>query len=172
MKKLVAGFASSLDGYIEGPNGEYDWIIIDKEIDFAAHFKRFDTYLFGRRTYEKIISMGNKDDGIKKYVFSKTQVKTPANYTLVSDDVAKKINAIKKEEGKDIALWGGAGLLTSLLDLKLVDEIQISIIPVLLGEGKPMVGILKKKVWLSLIETKTYSNGTLAVTYKVDYKSR
>ena len=65
--------------------------------------------------------MGNKDDGIKKYVFSKTLVKTPANYTLVSDDVAKKINAIKKEEGKDIALWGGAGLLTSLLDLKLVD---------------------------------------------------
>jgi dihydrofolate reductase len=172
MKKLVAGFASSLDGYIEGPNGEYDWIIIDKEIDFAAHFKRFDTYLFGRRTYEKIISMGNKDDGIKKYVFSKTLVITPANYTLISDDLAKKINAIKKEEGKDIALWGGAGLLTSLLDLKLVDEIQISIIPVLLGEGKPMVGILKNKVWLSLIETKTYSNSTLAVTYKVDYKSR
>jgi len=172
MKKLVAGFASSLDGYIEGPNGEYDWIIIDKEIDFAAHFKRFDTYFFGRRSYEKIISMGNKEDGMKKYVFSKTLVKTPANYTLVSDDVAKKINSLKKEEGKDIALWGGAGLLTSLLDLKVVDEIQISIIPVLLGEGKPMVGILKKKVWLSLIETKTYSNGTLAISYKVDYKIR
>ena len=172
MRKLVAGFAASLDGYIEGPNGEYDWIIIDKEIDFAAHFKRFDTYLFGRRSYEQIIAMGNKDDGMKKYVFSKTLDKAAPNYTLVNHNVAQKINTLKKEEGKDIAVWGGAGLVTSLLDVKVVDEIQISIIPVLLGQGKPMVGMLKNKVWLSLVESKTYSNGTLAVTYKVDYKSK
>ena len=171
MRKLVAGFASSLDGYIEGPNGEYDWIIIDKEIDFTAHFKRFDTFLFGRRSYEQIISMGNKDDGMKKYVFSKTLVKTAPNYTLVSHDVAQKINSLKNEPGKDIAVWGGAGLLTSLLDMQLVDEIQISIIPVLIGKGKPMVGALKNKVWLNLVETKTYSNGTLLVTYKVNYKT-
>jgi dihydrofolate reductase len=168
MRKIIAGFAASLDGYIEGPNGEYDWILIDKEIDFAGHMKRFDTYFFGRITYEKIGTMTSKPTpGITNYVFSHTLKTVNKNYRLIDAPIKEQVEAIKQQEGKDIAVFGGANLLASLLDLALVDEISVAIIPVLLGKGKPMVDLLRDKVWLSLLSSKTYSNGTLQVTYQV-----
>jgi dihydrofolate reductase len=170
MRKIVAGFAASLDGYIEGPNGEYDWILVDKEVDFAEQAKRYDTYLYGRRTYEAVIGMGSKPSpGVSQYVFSNTLTTVAKYFTLVKGDVRETVLQIKQQEGKDIALFGGAGLLASLLNLQLVDEISIAIIPVLLGKGKPMVEVLSEKVWLQLLHTKTYSNGTVQVSYTVKY---
>jgi dihydrofolate reductase len=168
MRKIIAGYASSLDGYIEGPNGEYDWILIDKEIDFSAYFSRFDTFFFGRKTYEMVRQMGsNSFPGVKSYVFSKTLTEVEEPYILINGNVKEKVTRLKNEPGKDIAVYGGASLLASLLDDNLIDEITTSIIPVLLGEGKPMVAVLKNKVSLSLLDIKKYSNGTLQVTYKV-----
>jgi dihydrofolate reductase len=170
MRKLVAGFASSLDGYIEGPNGEYDWILIDKEIDFAEQAKRFDAYFFGRKTYESVLTMGSKPSKrMKHYVFSNTLTAVAEGYTLVKELVKEQVLELKQQEGKDIAVYGGASLLASLLNLQLVDEISVAIIPVLLGKGKPMVNVLSEKVWLHLLNTKTYSNGTVQVTYDVTY---
>ncbi|MEP6616457.1 MAG: dihydrofolate reductase family protein [Ginsengibacter sp.] len=169
MRKIIAGFASSLDGYIEGPHGEYDWILIDQEIDFAEHMNKFDTYLFGRKSYEKFAAAGSGNDGMKKLVFSKTLTSLPENFTLVKENISEKMNSLKNEQGKDIAFWGGASLLSSFLELRLIDEISIAIIPVLLGQGKSMVGSLKDKVWLSLINSRSYSNGTLQANYKVIY---
>ena len=169
MRKLIAGFAASVDGYIEGPNKEYDWILIDKEIDFAEHAKRFDAYFFGRRTYEMVLPMGGKPTpGIINYVFSNSLTTVHKNYELVKGDLKEQVNAIKQQEGKDIAVFGGASLLASLLDLQLVDEINISFIPVLLGQGKPMVDVLKQKVWLKYVSSRSYSNGTISVTYEVE----
>lgn len=170
MRKIIAGFAISLDGFIEGPNGEYDWIIIDKEIDFAAFMARHDTYFMGRKSYEKVQQMaGNSFSGNKMYVFSNTLKEVDPNYILINGNVKEQVMLIKKQPGKDIALWGGAGLLASLLDLELVDEIDMSIIPVLLGQGKPMVDVLKHKILLDLIDIKKYSNGTVALSYKINY---
>mgnify|MGYP003575378528 CR=1 FL=1 len=170
MRKLVSGFAASLDGYIEGPNGEYDWILIDKEIDFAEQAKRFDAYFFGRRSYEAVIAMGSKPArGIKNYVFSTTLTTVADGYTLLKGSIKDTVLQLKQQEGKDIAVFGGAGLLASLLDLQLVDEISIAFIPVLLGKGKPMVEMLSEKVWLQLLHTKAYSNGTVQVSYEVKY---
>jgi len=171
MRKIVAGFAASLDGYITGPNGEYDWILIDKDIDFTELTKRFDTYFFGRKSYEAIVAMGSKPTpGIRHYVFSNTLTSVANGYRLVKDPIKEKVLELKQEEGKDIAVYGGAGLLASLLDLQLVDEISVSVIPVLLGKGKPMVDVLTEKVWLQLINTKNYSNGTVQVSYNTKYK--
>ena len=172
MRKIVAGFAVSLDGYIEGPNGEYDWILIDKEVDFAELNKRYDTYLYGRRTYEAARAMGqppSKKD--THYVFSTTLAEVDKGFTLVRGNVKEEVLSIKAQPGKDIALFGGAGLLATLLNLGLVDEISISIIPVLLGRGKPMVEQLDQKGWLTLVGTKTYSNGTVQLTYTVNKNS-
>jgi dihydrofolate reductase len=170
MRKIVSGFAASVDGYIEGPNAEYDWIIIDKEIDFAEQMKPFDTFLFGRRTYEAALKMaGKRTPGITNYVFSNTLETVHENFELVKGDIKEKVLRMKEQEGKDIALFGGARLLASLLDLRLVDEIVISYIPVLLGKGRPMVDVLNEKVWLSLSRTHTYSNGTLKAFYDVRY---
>jgi dihydrofolate reductase len=170
MRKIVSGFASSLDGYIEGRSGEYDWILIDPEIDFREQLKRFDAFLYGRRSYEVVLSMGAKaTPGIKNYVFSSTLDKVHEAFELVSSDAKEFLEKLKAMEGKDIALFGGASLLASLLEMKLVDEISIAVIPVLLGSGKPMVEELKNKVWLDLADSKTFSNGTINLTYNVRY---
>jgi dihydrofolate reductase len=170
MRKIVAGFASSLDGYIEGMSGEYDWIIIDPEVDFPAQMKRYDAFLCGRRTYEAMLRMNPKPTpGVKNYVYSTTLEKVHEAFELVKEDTEQQIRKLKSEEGKDIALFGGASLLASLLDLKLVEEISVAVIPVLLGSGKPMVEVLKEKVWLELTGTKTYSNGTIRLNYNVRY---
>ena len=173
MRKIVAGFASSVDGYIEGPEGEYDWILIDKEINFSELMKRFDTYFLGRKTYQMTLLMGSKKmPGIANYVFSNTLKAVDKNYILITDNIKDQVNLIKKQKGKDIAIFGGANLLASLLNLQLVDEITISIIPVLLGKGKPMIDVLTEKIWLSFVSSKSYPNGTLQVNYAVTYSNK
>ncbi len=169
MRKIVAGFAISLDGYIAGPNNEYDWIIIDKEIDFAEQMKRFDTYFLGRKTYELTKGMGGNSMGKSKvYIFSNTLAEVEKNHTLVKGNVKETVSQIKKEKGKDIAVFGGGELLTSLLNLDLVDEISLAIIPVLLGKGIPFVREINKKLSLTLIGSKIYSNGTVQLTYTLN----
>lgn len=172
MRKIVAGFAASVDGYIEGPNGEIDWILIDEKIDFTEEMKRYDAFFYGRKSYEAALKMGvNSTKGITHYVFSNTLKETPKNFVLLNGDVKEKVERLRQQEGKDIAVFGGASLLSSLFNLGLVDEISISFIPVLLGSGKPMVDVLQKKVWLQFISSKRYGNGTLTVKYAVTYKA-
>src|SRR4030095_12498011 len=171
MRKIVAGFAISLDGYIEGANDEYDWIVMDKDFDFAGHMKRFDTFFFGRNSYEKFMQLSNVSfPGITNYVFSNSLDKVDKNFTLLKGDIEKLVTNIKKQDGKDIAVYGGANLLSSLLELNLVDELNMSIMPVLLGQGKPMVDTLHQRVYLTLIETMKLSSGTVQLTYHVRQK--
>lgn len=168
MRKIIAGFATSLDGYIEGPNGEYNWIMMDDNFDFAGHMKRFDTFFFGRKSYDKLLQIGNiYFPGIKNYVFSNSLYNVDKDFTLLRGDINILVADIKKQDGKDIAVYGGANLLSSLLDLNLVDELIISIIPIILGQGKHMVDILKQRVYLTLIETKKFSSGTVQLIYQV-----
>lgn len=171
MKKIVAGFATSLDGYIEGPQGEHDWILIDGKIDFAEEMKRFDAFLFGRRSYEAAVQMFSKPQkGVTNYVFSTTLTAVHKNFVLVNGNIKSAVEKLKQQKGKDIAVFGGANLLASLLDLELVDEISVSIIPVILGKGKPMVDVLKEKVWLRFLNSRRYGNGTINILYAVTYK--
>jgi dihydrofolate reductase len=171
MRKIVAGFAASVDGYIEGPHGEYDWILIDEKIDFAEEMRRFDAFFFGRKSYEAALKMGSSPQKEStNYVFSNTLKKAVQNFVLINGNIEDKVNAIKRQEGKDIAVFGGASLLASLLNLKLVDEISISFIPVLLGRGKPMVEVLQEKIWLRFISSKRYGNGTVVIKYGISYK--
>lgn len=170
MRKLVAGFAASVDGYIEGPQGEYDWILIDEKIDFAEEMKRFDAFFLGRKTYEAVLQMPPQPaPGVTNYVFSNTLQWVQPDFVLLRGDIGPAVEWLKAQEGKDIALYGGANLLASLLALRLVDEISVSFIPVLLGAGKPMVDVLKEQVWLSFVRSRRYANGTLVVHYAVRY---
>lgn len=171
MRKIVAGFAASVDGYIEGPGGETDWIIIDEKIDFTDYFKRFDAFFFGRRTYEMAKGMfGKPQKGVTNYVFSSTLKTVDPNFVLLNGNVHEEVQKLRQQEGRDMALYGGANLLASFLDLQLVDELSISFIPVLLGAGKPMVAVLKKRVGLTFSSSRRYPNGTLMVNYTVNYQ--
>ena len=171
MRKIVAGFAISLDGYIEGPQGEYDWIIMDQEFDFTGHLKKFDTFLFGRKSYEKFKRAGNPSfPGITNYVISNSLDSVDKTFILAKGDPKKTIEKIREQKGKDIAVYGGANLLSSLLDLDLIDEIQMTIIPVMLGSGKPMVATLRKRAHLTLIEVKKFGSGAVQLIYQVKHK--
>jgi dihydrofolate reductase len=171
MRKLIGGFAMSLDGYIEGSSCEYDWIVMDKDFDFAGHMERFDTFFFGRNSYDKLLRSGfGTFAGIRNYVFSNTLETADKNFTLLKGDIHAAATQIKKQDGKDIAVYGGTNLLTSLLDLDLIDELTMSVIPVILGQGMSMVNILKQRIYLTLIETKNFSGGTVQLRYEVQKK--
>jgi dihydrofolate reductase len=127
----------SLDGYIAGPNGEADWIIMDPDIDFQALIDQFDTFLLGRRTFEAIGGAGGGgQSGVRTIVFSRTlrQLDYP-NVTIVSEKPEQALADLRAKPGKDIWLFGGGSLFRSLLEARLVDAIEVAVMPVLLGEG-------------------------------------
>lgn len=168
MRKLVAGFAVSLDGYIEGPRGEFDWILVDETQDFAEEAKRFDAFLFGRKSYEKLATGGASSfPGIASYVVSTTLSHVETGFVLLRGDLKTAVADLKNQPGKDIALYGGAELLTSLLADALVDELILNVIPVLLGGGKPFVGSLPARVPLRLSATTRLANGTVRLAYQL-----
>jgi dihydrofolate reductase len=173
MKRLRYSVAMSLDGYIAGPQGEADWIIMDPEIDFGAIFSEFDTLLMGRRTFSAAGAMGGSGGGpfgnIKVVVASRTL--NPRDYpkvTVISGELGPAVTALKQESGKDIWLFGGGDLCRSLLDLGLVDSIEVAVIPVVLGEGIPLVPPRGTSAPLRL--TKHYvfqKTGTVSLAYDV-----
>jgi dihydrofolate reductase len=172
MRRVVYGGAMSLDGYIAGPNGEYDWIVMDPDIDFPKLMARFDTFLIGRRTFEAMRRMGGGDQstpGIRSILFSRTlrPADCPQSMTL-SNDAEAFVTDLRQTPGKDIAIFGGGELFRSLLAAGLVDEVAFSVIPVLLGGGIPMLPAPADSATLRLKEHRVYEKtGTVALGYEI-----
>jgi dihydrofolate reductase len=170
MRRVRYVVASSVDGYIGGPNGEADWIIMDPAIDFKALFAQFDTALVGRRTYEPMAAQSRKGGmpGIKTIVFSKTL--RPADHphvTIVAEGARETIDALKQAPGKDIWLFGGGLLFRSLLAEGVVDTVEVAIIPVLLGGGIPLLPPPASRASLTLTTHTIYPTGIVGLEYSV-----
>ena len=169
MRKIILGLAVSLDGFIEGPNGEYDWCFTDQDYGMTEFYKRIDSLFIGRRSYELLLTMDNDAmpgfPKLKEYVFSTTMKDAKPGVLIINDDIKTNIEKIKHEPGKDIWLFGGASLTSSLLNLDLVDEMSLAIHPIILGSGKPLFSDIKKRIPLNLIDTKTYSSGLVTMVY-------
>ena len=169
MRDLVYSVATSLDGFIAGPNGEYDWIIHDPTIDFGQIFRQFDTVVMGRNCYEGMLREGRRPNelGMKAYVASTTL--DPAlhpDVVVVSADLAKTVADMKHKSGKSIWLFGGGTIFRSLLDAGLVDRVQISVIPILLGGGVPLVPPGRR--WhLKVKDSRVFPSGIISLTYGV-----
>ena len=141
-RRLRYQVAASLDGFIAGPNGEYDWIVMDPAIDFAALYKEFDTAVMGRKTYEVMTAQGGHGamPGLEVVVFSRTlPAAAHRGVRIVNDDPRDVVAALKAKPGRDIWLFGGGSLFRSLLDARLVDTVEVAVIPVLLGAGVPLL---------------------------------
>ena len=166
MRRIRYAVAASLDGYIAGPQGEADWIIMDPEIDFRELFEQFDTFLIGRRTFEGMPRGGNP--GVRVLVFSRTlRQEDHPEVTIVAGNEKKTLNALRKEPGKDIWLFGGGTLFRSLLDAGLVDTVEVSVIPVLLGGGIPLLLPPARRAELKLTGHKIYKTGIVSLRYAV-----
>jgi dihydrofolate reductase len=159
----------SLDGFIAGSKGEYDWIIDDPTMDMGALFSRFDTLLMGRRTFDLARSQESLLESMRMRVVVVSSTLDPAQYkdvTIVSSGVAQAVSALKAEPGKDIWLFGGGVLFRGMLDAGLVDEVQVAVIPVLLGSGVPLIPE-GRRCSLHLDESKIYPSGIVLLSYSV-----
>lgn len=170
MRRVRYSVAMSLDGYIAGPQGEYDWIIMDPEIDFGALIQDFDTMLMGRKSYEATRAMGGGGamPRMEAYVCSRTLSQADCPDATVSDQPATLVNELKAKAGKDIWLFGGGDLFRSLLDLRLVDTVEVAVIPVLLGGGVPLLPPPAELARLQLIRHRVYAKtGIVSLEYAV-----
>lgn len=170
MRKVILQLAVSLDNYIEGPNGEYDWCFLDQDYGMLDFFKRIDSVFMGRKSYELALSMGDVEmphPKLTEYVFSTTLSEVRPGSILIKENIDTRVKEIKNESGKDIWLFGGASLTTSFLNLRLVDEIILAVHPIILGSGKPLFANILNRIKLTLIGYKTYSTGLVSLSYVV-----
>lgn len=170
MRRLRYSVAASLDGFIAGPNGEFDWIVADPTIDFGALYAQFDTALMGRRTFELALTQGAGGvlPGMRTVVFSRTlRAEDYPAVTVVSDGAEAAVAAMKAEPGKDIWLFGGGDLFRSLLDAGLVDAVEVAVVPILLGTGVPLVAAGPRSPGLRLTASKALPSGIVQLSYAV-----
>jgi len=171
MRRVRCAMATSLDGYLAGPEGEADWIRTDPEIDFRALFAQFDTALIGRRTFEGMGRGKKKPGGIPgmmTFVFSRTLRQSDyPKVTVVGDKAEETVAALRAVPGKDIWLFGGGLLFRSLLDAGLVDTVEVAVMPVLLGGGIPLLPPPAKQANLKLTGHKVYGTGIVSLEYAV-----
>lgn len=147
-RKIILDLAVTLDGFIEGKQGEVDWCVMDEEMGFIPFLHQIDTILYGRKSYD-LWGQFNPDlahtdtekemwgivHSKEKYVFSRTQKGSGDQAVFINDNIPEEVQALKNKPGKDIWLYGGSSLITTFINLGLVDEFRLSVHPVILGEG-------------------------------------
>jgi dihydrofolate reductase len=170
-RKIILGLALSLDAMIEGPHGEYDWCFTDQDYGMKEFLANVDSILYGRKSYELLMRDFGKENPFahfKTYIFSKT-LPADVGYTVIRDNVYDEVQKLKNSPGKNLWLFGGAELTTEFFKLKLIDQLWLSVHPIILGQGKPLFSSLTDRVKLKLNSSKAYSTGLVSLEYDVLY---
>lgn len=185
MRKLILNLAITLDGFIEGPNGEIDWLVRDPEMDFGDILNEIlsdkDAIFYGRVSYDKWGNFRPDEDAgpkikeaykrmhsMRKYVFSKTKTGDDTDAIFINSDINERVLEIKQQPGKNIWLYGGAEITTTLLNLDLIDEFRLAVHPVVIGNGKPLFQNIQDTHKLKLIDVEGYKSGVILVKYQTD----
>jgi dihydrofolate reductase len=183
MKKIITMMSVSLDGFMEGPNRELDWHLVDEELHghFNSELAQMSGFLDGRVTHELMESFWPTADQdpsngpliaefariwreMPKIVYSTTLERADWNAVVVRDVVLEEVEALKAEPGGDLML-GGADLAASFMRLELIDEYRLYIHPVVLGAGKPFFPAADVPLRLQLAGTRTFGNGVVLLRY-------
>jgi len=173
MKKIKLYIATSIDGYIARNDGDLDWLMkypINSETNYGydSFYESVDTVIMGGQTYRDILSMDvlwpYKDKAT--YVITHNPAVSKDNVHFITEDIIKAIHRLREEEGKDIWLVGGGKLVTMLLNDEIIDEMIITVVPVILGSGIPLFPNNPKESQWSIKEYETYPNGAYQITYE------
>lgn len=177
-RKIIVEVATSADGYIARPDGDVKWL--DRpapkgHYGMGAFMKTIDTILWGRKTYTKGIEMGMKSGGfgpkIKNYLFSRQpQGSLLKGFELVKEPIKPFAQRLRAQPGKDIWMMGGGEIIASFLDEGEIDEFRIAIIPVLIGEGIPLIKPQYRSIPLKLLSTNKFPDGVVRLHYRVEKK--
>jgi dihydrofolate reductase len=167
MRELRYSVAGSLDGYIAGPNGEFDWIPMDPDIDFAAMYAGYSAIVMGRKSYDVAGGeAGAPGVTLPTYVCSRTAPEGTRDGVTFARDAAVLVTRLKQDDGKPIWLWGGGELFRELAEF--VDGVDVAVIPILLGGGLPLLAPPAPRLPLTLRAHKLYpKTGTLFLEYDV-----
>jgi len=191
MRKVISFMHVSLDGFVAGPNGEMDWIIMDDEIfkDAIEMASTIDTALYGRTTYQMMEAywptvlsnpLSNElelhhacwVENVHKIVFSKTLKKTEWNNSrLIKENIAEKVSALKQQDGKSMMIFGSPKLTHSFMKMNLIDAYRINVNPVVLGRGTPLFKNIHPRIHLKLLKTKKFTSGVAGFYYEQKSKS-
>lgn len=188
MRKVILFMHMSLDGFVAGPNGEMDWIVSDQAgwDDVIVLQNTADTALFGRVNFEGFegywragavnqastkseVEHAHWLENATKIVFSRTLEKTDWAHTrIVRDHIAQEIATLKQQPGKNMILFGGAGIASAFTDAGLIDEYRVNVNPVILGGGKPLFKNIDSQRKLKLIDSKASPSGVVTLRYATE----
>jgi dihydrofolate reductase len=176
-RKIVVYIATSADGFIARKDGGVDWLNRPRtagDYGMGDFFKTIDTILWGRKTYDLTLGLGKKGGGggfgskIKSYVFTHNPpAKTDSKIEFVNEPIKEFASRLRKEEGKDVWMMGGGGIIGSFLDDGEIDEFIIHVIPTFIGEGIPLIEPRHRNVPLELLASHAYPDGVVRLHYRV-----
>ncbi len=171
MAKVILYIAQTADGYIAESNGSVSFLdqftAGSEDYGYAKFLKSVGSIMMGRKSYNQLKTFGEWPYAKHKtYVFtSHVDAHTPRHIILTNSPIIQYVNAIKATEDKDIWLLGGAELVRSFLDAKLIDAMIITTVPLLLGGGIPLFHQSRHPVILELLDTKKFPGSIVQTTY-------
>ena len=174
MRRVRYRVAASLDGFIAGPNGEVDWVVPDPTVDFASLYATVDTVLLGRRTYELTLQPGAPPWPADWRIYVCSRTLDPGDHprvAVIGDDLETRVAALRAETGRDIWLFGGGNLFASVLAAGLVDDIELAVMPVLLGAGVPLLAPGAPRARLILRRSNASPAGIVNLHYDVAHSA-
>jgi dihydrofolate reductase len=169
MRKVILFIATSIDGYIAGQNNEIDWLFTDADYGFNSFYDSIETTLLGYNTYKVALTFDIFPYPDKKnYVFSLHHTHTDNNPVIfIKENPCEFVKQLKKQEGKNIWLVGGSQINTLLLNDLLIDEIIISIHPIILGKGIPLFTETTTRGNYKLVNSQDFKSGLVQMHYNL-----
>lgn len=178
-RKVIVHIATSADGYIARPDGDLEWLTNRPKprgfYGMGAFMKTIDTHLIGRKTYEVGLRLGGTfDSKTRSVVFSRgpRPANAPSAVEFVNEAVGPFVRRLREQPGKDIWLMGGGELIASCLDEQVIDEFVVSVVPVFIGDGIPLIARRHRLVPLELVSVKPFDDGLVQQHYRVGSRSR